>query len=171
MSHGHLGALDGLTNRLMTENFSRVQPIWVEQHLRSLSAIRTAVGNDLDKVIILAVIGQCMLAALTDVPHDHSRARRVSPSVNRVRLTNTQSIGDATGIPHESVRRKVSELVKAGWVARGRDRRLEILPVAADQLASVSFADFAMLDKVFTFFAEEMMRAGWISVQRLPAAD
>lgn len=171
MSRGEFGTLEGLTSRLMSENFSRVQPIWVEQHLRSLSAIRTAVGNDLDKVIILAIIGQCMLAALIDTPKDYWTVTKISPALNRVRLTNTQSIGDATGIPHESVRRKVTELMKAGWVIRGRDRRLEVAPVAAEQMAQVSFANFAMLDKVFTLFVDEMVRAGWISVQRLPAAD
>lgn len=165
------GAVQGLTTRLMTEKFSQVQPMWVEQHLRSLCALRAAVGNDLDKVIILAVIGQCMLAAVTDAPHDHSSAQRVSPQLNRSRLTNSQSIGDATGIPHESVRRKVAELIEAGWVARGEDRRLEVLPMAAMELAEATFAEMAMLDRVFTLFADEMMRAEWISVQRHPAAD
>lgn len=160
------GALQGLTVRLMTENWSQAQPLWVEQHLRLLCSLRTAVGNDLDKVIILAVIGQCMLGGANEDPHDHSTAQRVSPALKRSRLTNTQSIGDATGIPHESVRRKVSELIAAGWVARGQDRRLEVLPTAAAQLAGSTLVAMAMLDKVFTQFFDAMVRSEWVSAQR-----
>lgn len=48
---------------------------------------------------------------------------------------NALSISEATGIPRETVRRKVRELENRGWLARQGARRLTLAPGALEQLA------------------------------------
>ena len=74
--------------------------------------------HDLDTLLVLLVIiqranrhpgfGRLDPADLTAGRLDELPTLRV----------NMQSIADSTGIPRESVRRKVAELVQCGWVAR-----------------------------------------------------
>jgi len=47
--------------------------------------------------------------------------------------TNVRSIADSTGIPKESVRRKVAALVEAGWIRRD-ENSLSLAPHATRQL-------------------------------------
>lgn len=46
--------------------------------------------------------------------------------------TNARSISDSTGIPRETVRRKVHALIAAGWVIRGDDN-LAVTPAVTQQ--------------------------------------
>lgn len=47
---------------------------------------------------------------------------------------NALSISDATGMPRETVRRKVKELEKRGWLVREGARSLTLTPRAIEQL-------------------------------------
>jgi DNA-binding IclR family transcriptional regulator len=58
-----------------------------------------------------------------------SGAIKVYPSLS----TNVRSISDSTGIPKESVRRKVTALVEAGWIHRD-DHSLSLAPHASRML-------------------------------------
>jgi DNA-binding IclR family transcriptional regulator len=49
--------------------------------------------------------------------------------------TNVRSISDSTGIPKESVRRKVAALIEAGWIRRD-DNSLSLAPQASRQLTA-----------------------------------
>jgi hypothetical protein len=77
-------------------------------------------GGDLDRLLILGVI---ILRA-----NEHPDYAALDPEEVMAGLidplpalpVNTSSIADSTGIPRESVRRKLSELVKMGWVSRER---------------------------------------------------
>jgi len=76
--------------------------------------------HDLDTLLVLLVIIQRAnrhpgFAGLD--PADLAEGRVAELPTLRA---NLQSIADSTGIPRESVRRKVAELVQCGWVARDR---------------------------------------------------
>jgi DNA-binding IclR family transcriptional regulator len=58
---------------------------------------------------------------------------------------NTQSIADSTGIPRESVRRKVARLMDRGWVRRNEDGTFEVTERAAADLAPATEATFDYL--------------------------
>ena len=50
--------------------------------------------------------------------------------------TNVRSVAESTGTPKETVRRKVGELIEAGWISRkGNDLRFTVL--AYQELAGV----------------------------------
>lgn len=94
-------------------HFGAVWPVHVEGFIRLLSGLRQVFDGDLDSVLILAVVGSAVLPrdrlpkdlAYEDFLTGESRRNLVTP-------LNTHSISQITGIPRESVRRKLSKLQK-----------------------------------------------------------
>lgn len=60
----------------------------------------------------LYTVEKTCLKALRDIPKGVERRRYLEP-------TNAFSISEATGIPRETVRRKIFKLVEKGWVVKG----------------------------------------------------
>jgi hypothetical protein len=112
--------------RLLDEHYLHTHSTWVEGHLELLCELRAALGNDLDKVIIMGVIGQRMMKAVTTTAASYGELAQGEYALDESRLTNIESISASSGIPRESVRRKVMELVEAGWVGRNAEGRLWI---------------------------------------------
>jgi len=97
--------------------------------LELLSLARTTFDGDLDKFLILLVV------AIRAAGHkEFARAvllRRTEggPPVFPSLGVNIQSIADSIGAPKETVRRKVTDLVAAGWIER-RGNELFLTPGA-----------------------------------------
>jgi hypothetical protein len=155
----------GLVARLMGEDFVGTQRLWVEGHLRLLVVLREVFGNDLDKVVILAVIGQQMLADPALQGRGLDQVGTVLPPIEPHRLTNIGSIATATGIPRESVRRKVEELIAADWLARSPSGQLSVSPRGASDLHPSTLTAIDMLDSVFAQFIGMLNARGWVDVR------
>jgi hypothetical protein len=101
--------------------------------LEALHAGRALCDGDLDKLFIILAVGMRTAEdkRVLDIdPQDVlSGAIETYPSLS----TNVRSIADSTGIPKESVRRKVAALVEAGWIHR-HDNSLSLAPHASRQL-------------------------------------
>jgi hypothetical protein len=101
--------------------------------LEMLNAGRLACDGDLDKLFIVLVVGMRTAEdkRVLDLDMDDvlSGAVDIYPSLS----TNVRSIADSTGIPKESVRRKVAALVEAGWIRR-EENNLSLAPHASRQL-------------------------------------
>jgi len=71
-----------------------------------------------------------------DAP-DSPRWRVAMRALHEQKFTpcNALSISEATGIPRETVRRKVRELEQRGWLVREGPRRLTLAPRAIEQMA------------------------------------
>lgn len=158
--------LRGETQRLLDAHFVSAQFAWVEGHLSLLCILRSTLGNDLDKVIILALIGQRLLEIAGE--NAQSAVELERSVIEKTRLTNIESIATATGIPRESVRRKVIELAKAGWIKRHTSGGLTILPEAAELLLPATAQTGAFLDRLVALFVGMMVEDGRLDV--LPAS-
>src|SRR5438067_10866454 len=94
---------------------------------------RETCDGDLDKLLI--VLGVAMRTAehkdIEGYDLDEVLGGEVAdyPSLT----TNVRSIADSTGIPKESVRRKVQALVEAGWIRR-QDNSLSLSPKSSRAL-------------------------------------
>lgn len=99
------------TRDLLTSNFDEIAPALVSQLVTVLSQGRQAFG-DLDRLLILFVI--C----------ERSKLRGAGRS-----WTNIRSIAESTGLPRETVRRKVAQLADEGLISR-EGHRLTLLPAA-----------------------------------------
>ena len=110
--------------------------------IRHLIALYRSFDGDLVEAVVLGEVAHHNLAPLFNAsrtPHELSEALHLADVERRQTLlpTNAFSIAQATGIPRETVRRKVASLTRRGWLARDADGNLF---VAAD--ASRAFTTF-----------------------------
>jgi hypothetical protein len=104
--------------QLIARNYPALAPGLLGPLLDLLSLTRDVCGGDSDKFLIMLVVA-IRTAAHKDfaafTPEQlYSGEVPVFPSLG----LNIQSIADSIGAPKETVRRKVTELVEAGWIAR-----------------------------------------------------
>jgi hypothetical protein len=87
---------------------------------RFLIECRLACDGDLDLFLIMAIIGERTFNAAR-APESMSHREFVDGSVGQIEPLpiNLQSIADYSGIPRETVRRKLELLIARGWVMRG----------------------------------------------------
>lgn len=102
----------------MTQEQQPLSDELVSPFLNLLQALRVICGGDLDKNIILLAVAERTIAhpdfkSLTDSERV-SEGDRPFPTLG----VNARSIAESTGMPRETVRRKVGALVRAGWIAR-----------------------------------------------------
>jgi hypothetical protein len=160
-------AFSGLVRFLYQTRFAAAQGTWVEGFLSLLVEMRRVFGNDLDKVIILSTIGQQMLLD-GRIPKRNYDEWILDPLMERHgRVTNIDAIARATGIPRESVRRKVNELIAAQLVTRREGNDLAIAPGTAARMARSTEISVNMLDHVVSTYLAMMVDSDLIKAERL----
>lgn len=89
-------------------------------HVRAFSQLlirlRRELGNDLDKVLILAVIAERHYAAVEAADGPDPAPSGPAAARGQCRI-NALSVALYTGVPRETARRKIAALVERGWVA------------------------------------------------------
>jgi DNA-binding MarR family transcriptional regulator len=85
--------------------FGRIWPVHNDAFCELLVTLRRHFGGDLDRMLVLAVIGSRTLSG--------GRIDDLWPAA-----INLQSIADYSGIPRETVRRKLRDLERLGWITR-----------------------------------------------------
>lgn len=102
-------------------NYAQVQYHYVQFLTEHLSDCAREFSGDLTKVLVLAVLGQRHIEAQTSAKRDEAADQPSAMSASR--------IADVTGLPRETVRRKLDALSAQGWVEQGPDRRWRIAAV------------------------------------------
>ncbi len=110
--------------------------------VRHFISVYGAFGGDIVAAIVLGEVAHHNVAPLVNrarTPHELSEILQSSTGPRREHFlpTNTFSIAQATGIPRETVRRKVASLTRRGWLEKDAGGSLF---VTAD--ASAAFAGF-----------------------------
>jgi len=101
-----------------------------------LSRSREAFGGDIDKFLIMMVVG------IRTAEHQglavYTQDELISGDVPVLPThgANTRSVAEAIGAPRETVRRKVADLIEAGWIVRAKNE-LRFTALAYQQLADV----------------------------------
>ena len=106
---------EALADRFL-EEYPRYQYALVEFLVAHLTDIARAFDGDLQQPLILAVIGQVRLRAMRQA----EEAGDASPPPRDMAITASR-LADVTGIPRETVRRKLKLLEARGWIARRPD--------------------------------------------------
>lgn len=106
---------------------------------RHLVECRRAFGGDLDLFLVFSIIGERSFTP-RNVPESMTEQEfRASPvSTVEPAAINLQSIADYSGIPRETVRRKVAALVAMGWVARDAAGLIAVTDRAKEGLAGLT---------------------------------
>lgn len=90
----------------------------VAPFLELLQLLRTICDGDLEKnIILLAIAARSVVDAEFRALSHEERSSSATPLLPS-RGVNLRSISDSSGIPRETVRRKVAELIDAGWIGQ-----------------------------------------------------
>jgi hypothetical protein len=106
-----------------------IQVLMNKMYVRHLISVYHAFDGDFVAAIVLGEVAHHNLTSLVDkarTPRELSDALRADgPAIRQAFLpTNTFSIAQATGIPRETVRRKVATLTRRGWMVRDAEGNL-----------------------------------------------
>jgi hypothetical protein len=138
-SVGLTGQEDVLTESEIGNEFGRIWPAHVENFTWLLIQCRRYFSGDMDRLLVLCVIGDRTLAA-KNVPDNFTLNDLGGARAQQVRKEpiNLQSIADFSGIPRETVRRKLRDLVALGWVEKDRQGHFAATSKAAHELAPLT---------------------------------
>ena len=143
------------------DNFSTIWPVHLGAFTRLLVQLRTRFDGDLELMLVLAVIGErtrpenWMPELLT-----YRQLTRGSEDAHLQHPINVQSVSDFSGIPRETVRRKVGILERKGWILRDKDGRLSVSRTAGQDLEDATSDSIAYLETLFTVFEQSTQSAG-----------
>ena len=131
-----------LDRKTLERHFGNVWPTHNNAFTSLLIVCRQHFSGDLDEMLILSIIGDRTLVAqrFEGLSYDDFRSGRRNES--RRKVTNVQSIADCSGIPRETVRRKVARLIERGWVEKRGHGGLLATERAAVELEPATRATF-----------------------------
>jgi len=145
--------------RLVAGNYPVIAHSLLRPLLDLFSVSRQACGGDMDKFLVMLVV------AIRTTEHKlfatYSQAQLLSgeipvfPSLG----TNVRSVADSIGAPKETIRRKVGELIDAGWIAR-QGKELRFTTLAYQQLAGVRVAIEHLAVRNFEIVADLVQQQG-----------
>ena len=109
--------MSAATEARIRVNYSRLAPALLSA-LTDYLIVSRRQANDLDRQLVLLIImlRSAMARGFADLPSEQVLSGELEslPTL----WTNIRSIADSTGIPRETVRRKVNDLIKDGLVKR-----------------------------------------------------
>lgn len=104
-------------------DYRTYQYAFVEFFVEHLADLSRCYGGDFHQIMILAIIGQRRLQARNECESAGG------PKVNAMAISASR-LADVTGIPRETVRRKLAVMHAKGWLTQGPDGRWSL---AVDQ--------------------------------------
>lgn len=120
-------------------------------HVRAFSELliklRSELDNDLDLVLIMAVIAERHYAGISQTEASNS-ASTLPAGTSPAFGINTHSVALYAEIPRETVRRKVARLVEKGWVTCDGQGNLTPAPQAASDLEKGTSATLKYLGAI-----------------------
>jgi hypothetical protein len=134
--------------------FGKVWPVHVQSLTRFLIECRRAFDGDLDMFLVLAVIGDRTYSqqhADPDMTYDAFRSGHASQT--EAIDINLRSIAEFSGIPRETVRRKLNDLLEKGWVRRNANGSLTATRTASDDLQPLTLASITYIADMLRLFS------------------
>lgn len=120
---------DQITNEWVMDRFDDIYPTYRTAFARLLVTLRKDFDGDLDAMLVLLT-----LSLGTERQNWGEALLGQVEQAGVVRVTNTLSISQATGIPRETVRRKLDSMAAKGWIVRDAKRNWVPTRRAAEDL-------------------------------------
>lgn len=112
---------------LSREEFRLLQYHFVELFLGHLLDASNAFQGDLTELVVMATVGQAHIRG-DELGHTHT-------------LINATSISEITGIPRQTVRRKLQALEKRGWVEQTDNKGWRLAMRDSEAVARLDLPD------------------------------
>jgi hypothetical protein len=135
-------------------NFGKIWPAHVGSLTQFLIECRRHFDGDMDMFLVLCVIGDRTFSqrkADPSVDYESFRATAVSTPPEDI---NIRSIADFSGIPRETVRRKVGQLEEKGWIARKDDGFIVATLKAKQDLEPLTLTSIKYVARMMKLLAE-----------------
>jgi len=114
----------------LRRNYPRLARDLLSPVLELLRVGRETCDGDLDRTLIILAVAMRTAEHHDIAGYDLDAVLSGDVAAYPSLSTNVRSIAESTGIPKESVRRKVEALIKAGWIRRD-GHRLSLAPRAS----------------------------------------
>jgi CRP-like cAMP-binding protein len=134
-------------------NFGKLHSQHLAALTRHLVECRRVFAGDLDLFLVMTIIGERTFPA-QNAPQAMSQAEFLHGHVGDTKAAaiNQQSIADYSGIPRETVRRKIETLIDKGWVHRDERKLLTATDKANAELSSLTDSTVRYLREVQVAF-------------------
>jgi len=138
-----------VVDETVLRDFGVIWPRHVASLTQFLIDCRKHFDGDLDLFLVLCVIGDRTFSA-QHAPPDMDFGTWKSASVSHVRSIeiNVQSLSDYSGIPRETVRRKLNILLEKGWVERDERGFITATDKVKQDLAPLTMISLVYLSKM-----------------------
>lgn len=138
-----------MVDEVLLRDFGRIWPKHVAGLTQFLIECRKQFDGDLDLFLILCIIGDRTFSE-RHVPEGMNFETWNATSVEDVRSVeiNIQSISDFSGIPRETVRRKLAALVDRQWVIRDERGSITATDKAKDDLEALTMSSLTYLSRM-----------------------
>lgn len=138
---------------IIRENFGTIWPEHLKAFTHLLIRLRQHFDGDLDLMLVLAVIGERTRPDSWEPEVLTYRQLTRGEDEQHFQLPiNVQSVADYSGIPRETVRRKVAALQAKGWVERTDEGHLQVGRRAAVDLEAATGETMEYLATVLKAF-------------------
>jgi hypothetical protein len=134
-----------LDHDTLSANFGRIWPVHNDAFCELLVVLRRHFGGDLERMLVLAIIGSRTLARGRIDGMSYDQVMAGDRAEGERAPINLQSIADYSGIPRETVRRKLRDLERLGWIRRREKGYLIATAQAARDLAPATEATMRYL--------------------------
>lgn len=130
-----------------------------------LIRVHAAFDGDMTAAIVLGTIAHHYIQryyeeVARDSPRGLDRLVEAGDHLSRVRACNAMSVSAATGIPRETVRRKVRWLVAKGWVSVGKRGQLSIVPGMSKDFEAFDVETTQRFHRAAREFLQQVNRRG-----------
>ena len=116
------------------DNFGKIWPAHLSAFTDLLVALRKHFDGDLDLLLVLAVIGERTRPQHWLANLDSTQRLTTDKSAAKQLPINGLSISNFSGVPRETVRRKLALLEKKGWISANEEGHWIVSPKAAEEL-------------------------------------
>jgi DNA-binding MarR family transcriptional regulator len=121
---------------------------------RHLITCRRFFDGDLDLFLVLMIIGERTFSRRNAPDLSFEQWQTASVRSVKQEAINLQSIADYSGIPRETVRRKVEILVQRGWVVRDGRKYISATDKARDELMALTESGLRYLAELRASFTQ-----------------
>lgn len=143
-----------MIDEAITRDFGVIWPRHVSSLTQFLIDCRKTFDGDLDLFLVLCIIGDRTFSAQhapSDMDFD-AWTEASSSAVPSIEI-NAQSLSDYSGIPRETVRRKLNILVEKGWVERDERGFITATSRAKEDLAPLTKSSLLYLSRMKSVLA------------------